>query len=261
MTNKTTKGYAILAIVPLLLAGFGGNAYAIPQSTSYSAEVVDDVLYELKPYVTVNDKKIAKLDVFKAMKNGISNGSIIIGFEFIKMQNKMIQDIHDNPDAKMKIDKKDIDKFKKFFEKAQKGELKKRNAIKFLSFLDFILPTVLAEDVCGGSEDNPHPKATYTVTGSYDTFQDGKAALSSGYSQVPGYASENSGYDFADWVTAYGCADGVFRDQTIIYDLDNDGDWQHHSHNNPSEPNPEVLGYYWPVYWWSGYTYWWHDNF
>ena len=60
MTTKTTKTYALFAIVPLLLAGFGGSALAAPQSTSYSADAVDDAFDALKPYVTVDDKQKSK---------------------------------------------------------------------------------------------------------------------------------------------------------------------------------------------------------
>ena len=41
MTTRTTKTYALFAIVPLLLAGFGGNSIASAQSTSYNADKVD----------------------------------------------------------------------------------------------------------------------------------------------------------------------------------------------------------------------------
>ena len=260
MITKTSKAYALIAIVPLLLVGFQGNALA-SHSSSYDGDEVDDALNSMESYVTINNKKIAKIDKSQAKADGISKKEIKIVSEFIKMQNKMINKIHDDPNAKLKMDDKEKEKFKKFFEKAKKGELKNRNEINLISWFDFLLPTVSAADVCGGSEQNPHPAATYSVTGSYATFQAGVAALPSTYHQVPSYASENSGYDYADWVTAYGCADGVFREQTIVYDLDNDGDWQHHNHHAPAEPNPEVLGYWWPVYWWSSYTSWWHDNF
>ena len=126
MTTKTTKAYALFAMVPLLLTGFGGSAFATPQSTSYSADAVDDAFDALKPYVTVNDKQIAKIDVSKAKTNGVSKEAIKIGQEYIRIQNKMIQDINDDPTKRMKISDEDNDKFKKYFDKVRHEGLKDR---------------------------------------------------------------------------------------------------------------------------------------
>ena len=238
MTTKTIKSYALFAMVPLLLAGFGGNAFAAPESTSYSAEAVNDAFDAIKPYVTINDEKIASIDVREATKKGISNEDIKNSKEFLRMQNKMIQDIHDNPEAKMVISNEDQEKFSKFFDGVRNNE-------------------VGDVTIASCNYNGPHDQPDVTTTGSYSSRTAAVDALSSGYNQVPAYASGNHPDDYADWVSAYGCADGIFRYQTIVFDAGSD--WQHSNQHSPGEPNPEVLAYGWPVWWWSGYVYTWHN--
>ena len=253
MTTKTTKAYALFAMVPLLLAGFGGNAFAVPQSTSYSADAVDDALNALNPYVTVNDNQIAKIDVSKAKANGVSKEAIKIGQEYLKFQNKMIQDIHDDPTKKMKVSEEGKEKFRKYFDKVKTVGLKDRT-IK-TGFLDYVIPLAYASHGC--NYNGPHPQPTVTETGSYTDRTAAINALSSGYNQVPDYASSNEPDDFADWIIAYNCFDGIFRYQTIVFD---DGsDWKHSNQHSPGEPNPEVLAYTWPVWWWAFYVEGWHN--
>lgn len=252
MTTKTTKAYALFAMVPLLLAGFGGSAFASTQSTSYSADAVDDAFGALKPYVTVNDKQIAKIDVSKAKANGISNEAIEIGQDYIRIQNKMIQDIHDDPTKKMQISDEDSDKFKKFFDKIRHQGLKDRTIQT--NFLESVIPLAYATHAC--DYDGPHDQPSTDFTGSYSSAQAGINDLPSSFDEVSWYASAFT-YDYHDWILAYGCADGIFRYQTAI--VGSGTDWEHRENHSPGEPNPEVLEYGWPVWWWGNYVYNWHN--
>jgi len=256
MTNvkNTTKAYALFAIVPLLLVGFGGNAFAVPQSNSYSASEVEYALEALTPYVTINDKKIAKIDVSEAKANGVSNEYLKIVQEYLKLQNKMIQDVHDDPTKKMKVSKEGKEKFTKFHEKVRKEGFKDKTVQT--SFLDSLLPLAYATHLC--NVDGPHSQPDVKYTGSYATVQAAINALPSSYHKVEEYASAFE-HDYADWVSAYFCADGVFRYQVSIVDQGNNGDYQHRESLAPGEPNPEVLDYWWPVYWWGFYVYEWHN--
>ena len=233
VSSKSTKTYAILAIIPLMLIGFGRNIFATPQPTSYSVDAIDDAL---KPYVTINEKHKAKIDISKAKANGVSKADIIIGLSYIKMQNKMIQDIHEDPTKKSKISNEAKEKF---FEKIRYQGLKDRT-IK-VSFLESVIPLAYAAHLC--NYDGPHNQPA--VTGSYTNRTAAINALSSGYSQVPFHASQNYPNDYHDWIVAYGCADGVFRYQIIVFDAGSD--WRYSNHHSPGEPNPDVLAYEWPV--------------
>lgn len=235
MTTKTTKSYALFAMVPLLLAGFGGSAFAAP--TSYSADAVDAAFNAIKPYVTIDDKQIVNIDVKKAIANGVSGKYIKISQEFLEMQNKMIQDINDDPTAKMTVSNEDQGKFSEFFDKVKnKG-------------LDDV--TTLACNYNG-----PHNQPSTNYSGDYSSAQAGIDDLPSSYDEVSWYASAFV-HDYHDWIVAYGCADGVFRYQTSI--VGSGTDWEHRENHSPSEPNPEVLEYSWPVWWWGGYVTTWHN--
>ena len=136
------------------------------------------------------------------------------------MQNKMIQDIHDDPTKKMKVSDEGKEKFKKFFDKVRYEGLKDRT-IK-TSFLESVIPLAYATHLC--NYNGPHPQPSVTATGSYTDRTAAINALSSGYSQVASHASYNYPDDYHDWVSAYLCADGIFRYQTIVFD---DGsDWK-----------------------------------
>ena len=101
--------------------------------------------------------------------------------------------------------------------------------------------------------DGSYSQPSTNYVGSYSTVQDAINSLPSRYNKITAYAAAFT-HNYTDWVTAYGCTDGVFRYQTSIVDHDGSGDYEHGENHLPSEPNPEVLGYWWPVYWWGLYV-------
>ena len=253
MNNKITT-YALFAIVPLLLSGIGIQQTFASNADPYSADSVANSLDVVAPYITINDKKIVKLDVKEAKANGVSKEDIKIAKEYMRIQNKMIQNIHDNPKNNMKVDDAQKDKFKQYHEKTR--NVGTENDVSNSHYLNFILPTADASH--NSCQTSNHPGATHTTTGSYSSRTAAINALASGYNQVPDYATLNEPDDFADWVVAYNCFDGVFRDQTIVYQ--SGSVWKHSNHDNPSEPNPEVLAYTWPTWNWAWYVEDWHNN-
>jgi hypothetical protein len=250
---KNTKTYAILAIAPLLLAGFGmQNSFAV-QNEAYSAAAVAKALDSVSPYVTIDDKKFGELDVKEAKANGVSEEDLKIAKEYLRIQNKLIKNIHDNPDKYMDVEDPEEAKFKKYHEQARKignGNISDEH------FLNFLLPVA---DALGCQTSN-HPDSTTTYEDTFSTRNAAVLGLPGGYYPVPEYASneEHHGNDYADWVVAYGCADGVFRNQIVLHDQGSY--WQHVHEENPSEPNPQVLEYLWPTWDWGWYVEEWHDN-
>lgn len=113
----------------------------------------------------------------------------------------------------MKVSDEDKEKFKKFFDKVKTSGLKERT-IK-TSFLDYVIPLAYASH-CNYNGSCSQPSVT--TTGSYTDRTAAVNALSSGYNQVAAYASGNYPDDYYDWVEAYGCADGIFSYQTIVFD-------------------------------------------
>lgn len=111
-------------------------------------------------------------------------------------------------------------------------------------------------EACGGGYDNPHTCPPRLDSGIYrDTRDDIEDyLLDNGFHLVPSYASYDYGDDFAKVVSAYGCGGGPFRHQA--WPSPSGSVWTYR-YQTP-EPNPEVLSYWWPAYWWGPYVYWWH---
>lgn len=107
--------------------------------------------------------------------------------------------------------------------------------------------------VCGGGF--THPQIN---DGDVDGFPSKSHAvlylLTNGYHSVAPYATLHFTNDYAKVVNVYGCNNGPFRDQGVIWA---DGS-EYLIRMHASEPNPEVLAYWWPAYWWGAYVYDWH---
>lgn len=109
--------------------------------------------------------------------------------------------------------------------------------------------------VCGGSFQSPNPeppairKRWFSSEGGAERY-----LTNNGYHRVPQYASANYVNDFAKTTSAYGCSNGEMRSQAVVFQS---GNYWRHSTQSP-EPNPEILSYDWPVYWWGAYVAWWH---
>ncbi len=59
------------------------------------------------------------------------------------------------------------------------------------------------------------------------------------------------GNDYAKNVNAFGCNNGELRSQGLVTGT--------YTYNSQSpEPNPELLSYIWPVWWWGNYVLTWH---
>lgn len=248
MITKKLKAslFALLVMavaVPAASVGFANEVY--------SAKQVDIALKELQPFVELDDSKIGTLDAKAAKENGVSDESVQIASEFLKAQNNMIQRIHDNPNQRMYLAEEDYAKFSDYSRSIEEGKQRGENPAKVLG-----IQLAYAEDVCGGSGENPHPQPDTTFSGPWSTESAAINALPGGYYLVPYYASYNYGADYHDPRTLYNCTTDSFRYQSIIFE--DDGDWYHSEHHSPGEPNPEVLAYTWPVWWWGGYVADWH---
>lgn len=111
---------------------------------------------------------------------------------------------------------------------------------------------------CNGGFQNPHPVPAVIPKRWFTTeFAAERYLINNGYHQVPLYASGNYGNDFAKTTTAYHCDSGEMRSQVVVFQT---GSYWRHNTQSP-EPNPEILAYGWPAYWWGAYVAWWHVNF
>ncbi len=107
--------------------------------------------------------------------------------------------------------------------------------------------------------DSPHPCPPRGNSGVYRNTKDEikNYLLSHGFHVVPGYATYSYGDDFAKVVSAYGCDWGPFRHEA--WPVQSGSRWTY-KYQTP-EPNPEILSYTWPAWWWGAYVNWWHRSY
>ncbi len=249
MISKTVKTSLFALLVLSIAVPTTAMVYA---KESPSAEQIDDALTKVSPYVEIDAKKIGHLDISSAKKNGISDSDLKIASQILKAQNNMIKRIHENPNERMYVDAADREGLEEYRKSIQEG--KKGNTDVELLGIQY----AYAADVCGGSSSNPHTEPTVVTTGSYVSKAAAIADLPGTFHEVPQYASYNYGNDYHDPRTLYNCTTDSFRYQTIVQDTGSD--WEYSQQHSPDEPNPEILAYTHPVWWWSFYVVEWHIN-
>ncbi len=249
---------SLLALAVLLPVGVS-SVYA-DEVERYEVAKVSEAIREITPYLILGEDKLVH---FIKDKNDIPLDPklIEIATDMIEMQNSFISQAIANPNVKPTIDDELREKFSDVVREIQ--DKKNRPVVSETSGWDWMLPEAFAShsilNVCGGSEDHPHPEPRieqkiYSEIGSLNTH-----LLDQGYHLADFYAStlewgQDRDYTKIVIVDKYGCGSGPFRDQALITS------WNTYNHQSP-EPNPEVLRYGWPVWWWPSYVSWWHANF
>ncbi len=234
-----------------MLSGFTQFAFSEEQVEVYDENAVEDALRSMDPYVTIDERKFAEIHLKEARENEVSDQDIRIVIDYVAIINQIAGKYQKDPEG-AEISNIDNKKFSKFFEKIKTNGGDKSREVQTNTHPDYEQTDTHACDVWGPHEQPPN---TFSIT--YPTRVAAIDNLSSGYQLVADYASHNEGNDYADWIEAYGCADGVFRLQSIVFET-NQGEWQFSEHHWPSEPNPEIFDYDWPVWWWGLYVIGWH---
>ena len=197
MIGIKKTSYALFAIVPLLLAGITGSVSATTIET-YEPKDVEDALLALQPYMVVGDDKITKLDVKAAKKAGIDKDQIKIVKKFIKYQNQLIAKLSSTETSRdVSSVEFEAPEFDRFFKKIVKQ--------------GFTQNQITTSGWCNWW--GPHPQPSTNYVGSYTSAQAAINALPSSYDEVEDYAAAFT-HDYHDWISAYSCADGIFRYQT-----------------------------------------------
>jgi len=249
MTTKTIKT-ALFALLVLSIA-IPSAAMVYAKEVPPSAEQIDNALTQMEPYVLIDDEKYGKFDIKEAKLNGVSNSDIKIAKQVLKAQNNMIHRIHENSSEKMYVDDRDVVGLGEYKKSLQEG--KKDNQDAQLLGVQFAYA-----EVCGGDSSNPHEEPDVVTTGDYSSKSAAINALPSSYHKVPYYASGNYGDDYHDPKTLYSCTTDSFRYQSIVQG--SGSDWEYSQQHSPGEPNPELLAYDFPVWWWGFYVVEWHIN-
>jgi hypothetical protein len=255
LSSTKTKIQLVLAVI--LAAAFLGSGISYPATTTiaetyadeqFSAEYLQSVFTEIDPFVAINDDKSLTFDQEAALKSGVDPDDVIVGIEFTEIQNKLMILIKEDGFGSAKIDKQQIKKFEPFFERVATETGLSISPSSNSSLLEF---------VCGGGPDSPHPcpdpvnsTIFYTTRGGIEYYLE-----SQGYHQTYPYAG-----DIYDWTLGcghFGCSSPTFRTHARVFTTG--GLWTYWTQH--PEPNPEILNYSWPAYWWGSYVYWWHTEY
>ncbi|ABK77835.1 hypothetical protein CENSYa_1211 [Cenarchaeum symbiosum A] len=217
----------------------------------YEPSEIKDAFTKADPYVTQDEKLIIYFDA-DAAKGAMTERQVRIMEDFVLLQNDLVQQARENPDAKPVPDEGLRDRFSKLGDQIRDKDLQ--------AGAYWMLPPAFAwTDVCGGSFDNHHPEYVRKVVGRYDTKQEAVAFVTGqGYHEVAAYASLHylnvDIVDTARFTNEYNCTDDSFRDQIVI-NGEEEG-WV--LEEQIKEPNPEFLVYIHPAWWWTFYVIEWH---
>ena len=143
---------------------------------------------------------------------------------------------------------------------------------KSLTEVDYITNWVLLEafayfgqEVCGGGFDNHHIEYTIKEVKEESSREDAISTLEDNdYAPIPAYAlypgaqariDDGTLVDYAKRLSVYNCNEGAFCTEARATE---DGTWDIWVAKN--EPNPEVLSYASPIWWWTFYVNTWHGT-
>ncbi len=255
MTAKNTKAFLFSSFVAALMIkslNDVGFAYVGEEAEKYEPVEVSEAIQRITPYVILDETGLVKFTVEKK-DIPLHPHAILVASDYIDMQNSYRSQTQENPNEKPEIDDELKEKFSKFIGDIQEKKSRSSDPGNNARSLDLILPQAFAVgEVCGGAPWNPQPEPP--VTSKYASSGAVNHLLNNGYHQVPFYASGNYGDDYAKNTSAFGCNNGELRTQGLVTSAN------YYNHQSP-EPNPEILSYTAPVWWWDGYVLVWHvDN-
>lgn len=289
--NKKT-GMLLAAIVTALLIPHG-ISIAHAQGSHSEAHIpyaLDDIEHSfavMEEYVVYNKNKSISFDTINAMRDSsVSDLDMEIALEFAVHNNDIISATFghvaqtneleaDNLELKRAVQELEEGKFSALFGIVA-GSTGRVNDImpvlyEYTTVSPIFVQKILADGpqevrhgsgssaiACNGGFQHPHPVPEVIPKRWFATeFAAERYLINNGYHQVPLYASGNYGNDFAKTTTAYHCDSGEMRSQVVVFQT---GSYWRHNTQSP-EPNPEILAYGWPAYWWGAYVAWWHVNF
>ena len=279
--------YAIPFLAAILLVP--GMAFA--QTTPGNSEdeittpyTVDEIYHSfavMEQYVIYDENKNITFDLINATRDNVSQIDIDVALDFAIHSNDIINIVigptgqvdennTDNEQLELAIQELKEGKFSALFGENM-GSVGNVNDVTFTDYR-YAAPIISAFGVseyeihktglsnillaCGGNFLHPHPEPPDIIMGYYHTEDHAIVnLLIRGYHVVEEYATTAFPHDYAKVIDAYNCNDGPFRLQAIVQENGN-----HYVHStNSAEPNPEILNYDWPVFWWGGYVAFWHS--
>lgn len=249
--NDKTKTILLSSLIAVMIMplSVAGLAQAGEGTEKYEPADVSEAIRHITPYVTLDETGLVKFTTEKKYIP-LHPHTILVASDYIDMQNSYRSQAQENPDEKPEIDDELEEKFSKFIADVQEKKSNLNDSGNGTQSLDFVLPQAFAlGEVCGGAPWNPQPEPE--VVRKYTSSGAANHLLSDGYHLVPFYATLHHGDDYAKNTSAFGCNNGELRTQGLVKTTNS------YNHQSP-EPNPEILSYSAPVWWWDGYVIAWH---
>ena len=288
MNNKIKKAWSrcllLTGLVSVMILPFNmtDSILADGQNTIddiHQDYVLDEIYHAfnvMEEYVIYDEGKNIKFDIKAANDPNVTQLDIDIALDFAEHSNNIInasigptgktnEEHTDNTELRYALEAFEAGKFKALFEETgPAGSTQEIQSASFgVSQIQIVFDASKTIPVhhsaqgtaCGGGFEDHHALPPIIPVGDYDTISDAKSSLiSRGYHMVDSYASGTYTWDYAKNIAAYGCSDGEMRSQALI--RQSGGEYYYNSQS--PEPNPEVLGYSWPAYWWGPYVFYWH---
>lgn len=245
-------GGAAAALSILSAAGVpASKAAAQSVSLSTEAETVTEALVEMGPYVKLLKDYTVVVDAQAARAAGKSDAAIETALNMAELSNAILGGNSLTADSDRVADLQA--EFEPMFSSVAAGH----NPDAYYAQSGEISSRAKA---CGGNRDDPHycpgRRLNPRKFGSRRKLVAYLVYL--GYRETPGRFSGYAPTDFTKQIYAYGCNFGAFRIQAYGY-VGTAGAWRYWTQS--PEPNPWLVSYRWPTWWWGPYVRWWHRNY
>ncbi len=229
-------------------------------SKEYDRIQVDKAFFDAGDNVTFDDRNKIIVDTRALVKGGMEYEDVKIINEYSELNNALIDAIVSEDKNAIKSAKHNLvyNQFSNVFND--------ENSLTTYGFW--------SSSACGitngVTSTYPSTPTLYIGTDGHNTQADIETWLTNNGKHIVNWP-------FADWgdlvyaVTNStgqgGCTNGEFRDEWNVYDNSvnhiiggvTSSGW--HTLNHDNEPNPEVLDYSVPTYWWTGFVVYWHEHF
>ncbi len=266
MLAKVSTVLFALLIATLLVPTMIDSASA---AKTYTREQVDRAFFNADDNISFNDKNKMKVDVKSMKESGMPKKEIKIVKQYARLHNALIKAMISENDTLIAIAKTNLHdgKFAMVFNDTA-YQAPPPGGVTGAGFWD--------SSACGITNG---VTSTYPPTPTLYIGTNGHASQSNIETWLRNNGQHIVNWPYADWgdlvyaeknITGQGsCTNGEFRDEWNVYEPDalpglvlggvTASGWYTLNHDN--EPNPEVLDYSPPTYWWIGFVVYWHDHY
>ena len=256
--TKNTKTFLFASLIAAMILPSGMMMNEAEASEPYTKTQVDRAFHKAGESVTFNHVNLMQVDKRGMLDNEMSFGDRLIVLQYATLHNALINAMISENQEALEIAKDELHngKFAHVFNDPNPSTTR--------GFWDSSACGITNGDV----STYPQTPTLYIGTDGHDSQADIEAWLVNNGQHIVNWPSADWGdlvYAEINTTGQGGCTSGEFRDEWNIYDDSRDHidayrtseGW--HTLNHDNEPNPELLDYFPPTYWWGGFVSYWHD--